>query len=179
MRTCIRCDEAPAVTEDGYCGHCHWAVRTEVDQGLYELGGYLTGWARFADYCDQHGLATATAAVTVLVAVVLAGCAARTVTATKVVRGHPCDTRARMTGCVKDMARAVAAGTGMDPGSVRGRCSRSGRHGWRCVMRVRARGLGVICVTSLVTETPRLGLPSVTAADYAPTAVCDKLFGIA
>jgi len=27
---CIRCSEAPAVDELGYCGHCHWLSRSHV-----------------------------------------------------------------------------------------------------------------------------------------------------
>ena len=38
---CIRCNDAPAVNELGYCGHCHWAVRAEVEEGLYQLREYL------------------------------------------------------------------------------------------------------------------------------------------
>ena len=49
--TCIRCDEALAVDELGYCGHCHWAVRAEVEEGLYSLRAYLESWARFDDWC--------------------------------------------------------------------------------------------------------------------------------
>ena len=53
---CIRCCEAPAVDELGYCGHCHWAVRAEIEQGFYHLREYLSSWARFTDWCDAHGL---------------------------------------------------------------------------------------------------------------------------
>jgi hypothetical protein len=48
---CIRCSSAPAVDELGYCGHCHWAVRAEVEEGLYQLREYLRSWARFSDWC--------------------------------------------------------------------------------------------------------------------------------
>ena len=51
---CIRCNEAPAVDEQGYCGHCHWAVRAEVEEGLYEIGEYLRAWARFDEWCESH-----------------------------------------------------------------------------------------------------------------------------
>jgi hypothetical protein len=46
--SCIRCDEAPAVDEQGYCGHCHWAVRAEFEEGFRELRGYLEAWQRFS-----------------------------------------------------------------------------------------------------------------------------------
>lgn len=49
--TCIRCDNAPAVDENGYCGHCHWSVKAEVDEGFYHLCEYLRLWARFDEWC--------------------------------------------------------------------------------------------------------------------------------
>jgi hypothetical protein len=49
---CIRCGEAPAVDELGYCGHCHWAVRAEIEEGFYQLREYLRSWARFSDWCE-------------------------------------------------------------------------------------------------------------------------------
>ena len=48
---CIRCNTAPAVDELGYCGHCHWAVKVEIQEGLAQLRDYLAGWAQFADWC--------------------------------------------------------------------------------------------------------------------------------
>ena len=59
LEDCIRCTEAPAVDELGYCGHCHWAVRAEIEEGFYQLREYLRPWARFADWCDDHGFAAA------------------------------------------------------------------------------------------------------------------------
>lgn len=50
---CIRCADAPAVDEFGYCGHCHWAVKAECEEGFYRLREYLRGWARFDDWL--HG----------------------------------------------------------------------------------------------------------------------------
>jgi len=52
---CIRCHEAPAVDEDGYCGHCHWAVRAEVEEGLRALREYLRAWANFDEWCAARG----------------------------------------------------------------------------------------------------------------------------
>jgi hypothetical protein len=53
---CIRCGESPAVDELGYCGHCHWAVRAEVEEGFYRLREYLRAWARYTDWCSAHGV---------------------------------------------------------------------------------------------------------------------------
>ena len=36
-------------------GHCHWAVRAEVEEGLYEIREYLRAWARFDEWCVSHG----------------------------------------------------------------------------------------------------------------------------
>jgi hypothetical protein len=38
---CIRCNEVPAVDELGYCGHCHWAVRAEIEEGFCQIREYL------------------------------------------------------------------------------------------------------------------------------------------
>ena len=51
---CIRCDEAPVVDDDGYCGHCHWAVRVEVETGLYQFSERLLKEARFQEWLAQH-----------------------------------------------------------------------------------------------------------------------------
>jgi hypothetical protein len=51
---CIRCEEAPAVDHHGYCGHCHWAVRAEVEKGLYQLSERLRKEARFQEWLAQH-----------------------------------------------------------------------------------------------------------------------------
>jgi hypothetical protein len=48
---CIRCDGAPAADELGYCGHCHWAVKVEVVDGLYRLSEYLDAWSSFEAWC--------------------------------------------------------------------------------------------------------------------------------
>jgi ribosomal protein S27AE len=52
---CVRCG-GMAVTDDvGYCGHCHWAVRAEIVEGLYDLRRYLTRWAEFREWeAAQH-----------------------------------------------------------------------------------------------------------------------------
>ena len=52
---CIRCGDQPAVTDLGYCSHCHWAVRAELERGFYELRTYLVGWLRFTDWLLSHG----------------------------------------------------------------------------------------------------------------------------
>ncbi len=51
---CIRCNNAPAVDENGYCGHCHWAVHAELEDGFYQLLEYLRIWARFEDWCSAR-----------------------------------------------------------------------------------------------------------------------------
>ena len=55
---CIRCCEAQAVDEDGYCGHCHWAIRAEIEEGFYQLRQYLHAWGRFRDWELAHEAAT-------------------------------------------------------------------------------------------------------------------------
>lgn len=54
---CIRCHDAPAVDEDGYCGHCHWAVRVELEEGFMQLREYLRPWLAYATWCESHGVA--------------------------------------------------------------------------------------------------------------------------
>jgi hypothetical protein len=54
---CIRCAEILAVDGgNGYCGHCYWAVKSEIEDGISELQRYLEGWARFSDWCAERGL---------------------------------------------------------------------------------------------------------------------------
>jgi hypothetical protein len=50
VEDCIRCGEAPRADEEGYCGHCHWAVKVEIQEGFHQLCTYLAGWARFDDW---------------------------------------------------------------------------------------------------------------------------------
>jgi hypothetical protein len=54
LAMCIRCDEAPIVDENGYCGHCHWAVRAEVEEGLYRLRERLRKEVRFQQWLARH-----------------------------------------------------------------------------------------------------------------------------
>jgi len=51
---CIRCDEAWVVDDDGYCAHCHWVVRAEVERGLYQFGERLRKEASFQQWLAQH-----------------------------------------------------------------------------------------------------------------------------
>jgi hypothetical protein len=51
---CIRCEGASAIDPLGYCGHCHWAVRAEIEDGLQRLCEYLTKWARFDDWRSKR-----------------------------------------------------------------------------------------------------------------------------
>jgi hypothetical protein len=52
---CARCGTARRVDAAGYCGHCYWAVRAEVEAGFRVLGEYLQAWARFMDWCAERG----------------------------------------------------------------------------------------------------------------------------
>lgn len=54
MDDCIRCDEAPAVDESGLCGHCFWAVRSEAEEGMFQLRAYLARWLEFRDWEARH-----------------------------------------------------------------------------------------------------------------------------
>lgn len=47
---CIRCQQAPAVTNN-LCGHCHWAVKAEIEDGLVKFRAYLQAWADFNEWC--------------------------------------------------------------------------------------------------------------------------------
>ena len=47
---CIRCGDAPPADDSGYCGHCYWAVKAEVEDGFYALRGYLERWRKFRDW---------------------------------------------------------------------------------------------------------------------------------
>jgi hypothetical protein len=55
VNDCIRCGEAPQADENGYCGHCHWVVRAEIEAGFADLCEYLRAWARFSDWERAHG----------------------------------------------------------------------------------------------------------------------------
>lgn len=54
LAMCIRCDEAPAVDENGYCGHCHWAVRAEIEEGLHQLHERLRKEVGFQEWLARH-----------------------------------------------------------------------------------------------------------------------------
>jgi hypothetical protein len=51
---CIRCGEAFGLDENGYCGHCHWAVRTEIEEGLYQLSERLRKEVSFQEWLARH-----------------------------------------------------------------------------------------------------------------------------
>jgi hypothetical protein len=53
-RECIRCDSTPVVDTAGYCVHCYWAVKAEVQEGLSQLGEYLRKRALFDNWCATH-----------------------------------------------------------------------------------------------------------------------------
>jgi hypothetical protein len=51
---CIRCGEAPQVDESGYCGHCRWAVRAELEGFFLKMREYLKAWSRFEEWERHH-----------------------------------------------------------------------------------------------------------------------------
>lgn len=53
--TCVCCGELPAVN-DGCCSVCMWAVRAEVEDGLFQLGAYLARHAAFDAWLVAHGV---------------------------------------------------------------------------------------------------------------------------
>ena len=55
---CVRCQNAPAVDAEGYCGHCHWAVRAEVEQGFFQIREHLRNdpHVGYVEFCREHGL---------------------------------------------------------------------------------------------------------------------------
>jgi hypothetical protein len=55
---CIRCREADAVDEAGYCGPCYWFVRAEIEHGIVAMREYLLAWAQFAEWCRARGQTT-------------------------------------------------------------------------------------------------------------------------
>jgi hypothetical protein len=59
MDECIRCAEVPAVDELGYCGHCHWVVLAEVEEGFRQIRDYLSSWRLFSQWDESHGSAPA------------------------------------------------------------------------------------------------------------------------
>lgn len=54
---CIRCHALPRADELGYCAHCFWAVRAEVEDGFYAMRDYLRRWSKFAAWCRARGIA--------------------------------------------------------------------------------------------------------------------------
>lgn len=52
---CILCEDAPAVDGLGYCGPCHWILRAECEKGFRQLREYLRAWAKFGQWCAEHG----------------------------------------------------------------------------------------------------------------------------
>jgi hypothetical protein len=51
---CIRCEECETAADRPYCVHCMFAVRAEVEDGLVQLGQYLTRWAEFDAWCTRR-----------------------------------------------------------------------------------------------------------------------------
>jgi hypothetical protein len=57
VEACIRCGQQPGIDDNGYCGHCHWAVKAEIQEGIHRFRDYLAAWARFDDWCAGRKLA--------------------------------------------------------------------------------------------------------------------------
>lgn len=55
MNECIRCHDAPATCDFGFCFDCVWDVRVEFEGGFHRLREYLRAWNRFATWCEQRG----------------------------------------------------------------------------------------------------------------------------
>ena len=51
---CILCDEAPAIDENDFCGHCRWVYRAQVEEGIFRLRMYLEKWAQFREWEREH-----------------------------------------------------------------------------------------------------------------------------
>lgn len=51
---CVRCGEAPGVDADGYCGHCHWVVRAEIEEGFHQLRERLRKEVGFQEWLARH-----------------------------------------------------------------------------------------------------------------------------
>jgi hypothetical protein len=54
---CLLCDEAPAIDDLEYCGHCRWVLHAEIEEGWFLLHNYLQKWARFRDWELEHSAA--------------------------------------------------------------------------------------------------------------------------
>ena len=48
---CIRGEEVPAIDQLGYCAHCHWVVKAEVERGLERLRRDLRLWTSYGGWC--------------------------------------------------------------------------------------------------------------------------------
>jgi hypothetical protein len=51
---CLWCRESEAISARGYCVHCSFVVRAEVENGLRRLGEYLAAWMAFERWCAEH-----------------------------------------------------------------------------------------------------------------------------
>jgi hypothetical protein len=52
---CLRCAESPATTPDGMCGHCHWAIKAEVENGIVQIAEYVSKQDEFARWLRENG----------------------------------------------------------------------------------------------------------------------------
>src|SRR2546421_172859 len=46
----LLCDGSPGVEDAGFCGHCHWALRAEIEEGWFRMRNSLRKWANFRDW---------------------------------------------------------------------------------------------------------------------------------
>jgi hypothetical protein len=51
---CLLCEDALAVADSGYCKHCQWILRAEIEEGWRRLRRYLRSWASFRDWELAH-----------------------------------------------------------------------------------------------------------------------------
>lgn len=54
---CIRCRQQEAPEPLGLCATCAVHTRIELGEGMRELARYLVGWAAFAEWLAERGLA--------------------------------------------------------------------------------------------------------------------------
>jgi hypothetical protein len=56
---CLRCENYPAIDNDGLCGHCHWAIVAEFEKGMREIADFLhpdNPVVRYTEACSRAGV---------------------------------------------------------------------------------------------------------------------------
>lgn len=56
FQVCLNCHEAPAVDDQGLCGHCHWLIAAQIQTGLRQFEKFLERYAGWSEYQAQNGL---------------------------------------------------------------------------------------------------------------------------